>query len=101
MDQGSLKVEPARGAQVRAAGGRLAVFVFVLFGTHGVVALLRPMGGHVFWNMVLGALVFLVVIRLLRPWFQSSYMLKMSDKKQTEIPVSRVQTKRLRELFKL
>jgi hypothetical protein len=25
----------------------------------------------------------------------------MSDKKQTEIPVSRVQTKRLRELFKL
>ncbi len=35
------------------------------------------------------------------PWFKSSYMLKMSDKKQTEIPVSRVQTKRLRELFKL
>jgi DNA-binding LytR/AlgR family response regulator len=25
----------------------------------------------------------------------------MNDKKQTEIPVSRVQTKRLRELFKL
>jgi hypothetical protein len=31
---------------------------------------------------------------------KSSYMLKMNDKKQTEIP-SRVQTKRLRELFKL
>ena len=35
------------------------------------------------------------------PWFKSSYMLKMSDKKQTEIPVSRGQTKRLRELFKM
>jgi len=28
-------------------------------------------------------------------------MLKMSDKKQTEIPVSRAQIKRMRELFKL
>src|SRR5215467_11359240 len=35
------------------------------------------------------------------PWFKSTYMLKMNDKKHTEIPVSRSQTKRLRELFKL
>jgi two-component system, LytTR family, response regulator LytT len=35
------------------------------------------------------------------PWFKSSFMLKMSDKKQTEIPVSRSQIKRMRELFKL
>jgi DNA-binding LytR/AlgR family response regulator len=28
-------------------------------------------------------------------------MIKMNDKKQSEIPVSRQQTKRLRELFKL
>ncbi len=35
------------------------------------------------------------------PWFKSTYMLKMNDKKQTEVPVSRSQTKRLRELFKL
>ena len=32
------------------------------------------------------------------PWFKSSYQLRMDDKKQTEIPVSRAQTKRLREL---
>ena len=32
---------------------------------------------------------------------KSSYQLRMDDKKQTEIPVSRAQTKRLRELFKL
>ena len=35
------------------------------------------------------------------PWFKSTYQLRMDDKKQTEIPVSRVQTKRLRELLKL
>ena len=35
------------------------------------------------------------------PWFKSSYQLRMDDKKQTEIPVSRAQTKRLRELFGL
>jgi two-component system LytT family response regulator/two-component system response regulator LytT len=35
------------------------------------------------------------------PWFKSSYMLKMNDKKQSEVPVSRNQTKRLRELLKL
>jgi len=35
------------------------------------------------------------------PWFRSSNMLKTDDKKQTQIPVSRQQTKRLRELFKL
>jgi len=35
------------------------------------------------------------------PWFKSSYTLKMNDKRASEIPVSRVQTKRLRELFKL
>jgi two-component system response regulator LytT len=40
-------------------------------------------------------------IKEVMPWFKSSYMLKMADKKQSEIPVSRAQTKRLRELLKL
>jgi len=35
------------------------------------------------------------------PWFKSTYQLRMSDRKNTEIPVSRAQTKRLRELLKL
>ena len=35
------------------------------------------------------------------PWFKSSYQLRMNDRKNTEIPVSRAQTRRLRELFKL
>jgi len=40
-------------------------------------------------------------IREVVPWFKSSYQLRMNDKQQTEIPVSRAQTKRLRELFNL
>jgi len=35
------------------------------------------------------------------PWFKSSYQLRMDDRKGTEIPVSRVQTRRLREMLKL
>jgi two-component system LytT family response regulator/two-component system response regulator LytT len=35
------------------------------------------------------------------PWFKSSFQLRMDDKKQTEMAVSRVQTKRLRALLKL
>jgi two-component system LytT family response regulator/two-component system response regulator LytT len=40
-------------------------------------------------------------IREVVPWFKSTYQLRMDDRKQTEIPVSRTQTKRLRELFNL
>jgi two-component system LytT family response regulator/two-component system response regulator LytT len=54
-----------------------------------------------FWRPHRSFLVNIHHIKEVVPWFKSSYMLKMSDKKQTEIPVSRVQTKRLKELFKL
>jgi two-component system LytT family response regulator/two-component system response regulator LytT len=40
-------------------------------------------------------------IREVIPWFKSSFQLRMDDRKHTEIPVSRVQTKRLRALLKL
>jgi two-component system LytT family response regulator/two-component system response regulator LytT len=40
-------------------------------------------------------------IREVVPWFKSSYQIKMGDRKQSELPVSRAQTKRLRELFRL
>ncbi len=54
-----------------------------------------------FWRPHRSYLVNIHHIKEVVPWFKSSYMLKMSDKKQAEIPVSRAQTKRLRELFKL
>jgi two-component system response regulator LytT len=54
-----------------------------------------------FWRPHRSFLVNIQHIKEVVPWFKSSYMLKMNDKKQTEVPVSRQQTKRLRELFKL
>jgi two-component system LytT family response regulator/two-component system response regulator LytT len=54
-----------------------------------------------FWRPHRSYLVNIHHIKEVVPWFKSSYMLKMSDKKRTEIPVSRGQTKRLHELFKL
>ncbi|MEQ1885235.1 MAG: LytTR family DNA-binding domain-containing protein [Bryobacteraceae bacterium] len=54
-----------------------------------------------FWRVHRSFLVNVNRIKEVIPWFKSSFQLKMDDKKQTEIPVSRVQTKRLRALFKL
>lgn len=54
-----------------------------------------------FWRVHRSFLVNINRIREVIPWFKSSFQLKMDDKKQTEIPVSRVQTKRLRALLKL
>jgi two-component system LytT family response regulator/two-component system response regulator LytT len=55
----------------------------------------------VFWRVHRSFLVNINRIKEVIPWFKSSYQLKMDDKRQTEIPVSRVQTKRLRALLKL
>jgi two-component system LytT family response regulator/two-component system response regulator LytT len=54
-----------------------------------------------FWRVHRSYLVNINRIREVVPWFKSSYQLRMDDKKSTEIPVSRVQTRRLRELLKL
>ena len=54
-----------------------------------------------FWRPHRSHLVNINKIKEVVPWFKSTYQLRMSDKRQTEIPVSRAQTKRLRELFKL
>lgn len=54
-----------------------------------------------FWRVHRSYLVNINHIKEVIPWFKSSYQLRMDDKRQTEIPVSRVQTKRLRALLKL
>ena len=56
---------------------------------------------EMFWRVHRSYLVNINRIKEVVPWFKSSYQLRMDDKKQTEVPVSRVQTRRLRELFKL
>ncbi|HTH53737.1 MAG TPA: response regulator [Edaphobacter sp.] len=54
-----------------------------------------------FWRAHRSYLVNIQHIREVVPWFKSSYQLRMDDPKKTEIPVSRAQTKRLKELFNL
>lgn len=56
---------------------------------------------EMFWRVHRSFLVNIQHIREVVPWFKSSYQLRMDDPKKTEIPVSRAQTKRLRELFNL
>ena len=63
--------------------------------------LLELLDPAIFWRAHRGFVVNINHIREVVPWFKSSYQLRMDDKKQTEIPVSRSQTRRLRELFKL
>ena len=54
-----------------------------------------------FWRAHRSCLVNIQHIREVVPWFKSTYQLRMDDPKKTEVPVSRNQTKRLRELFNL
>ena len=55
----------------------------------------------VFWRAHRSYLVNINHIKEVVPWFKSSYMLKMADKRASEVPVSRAQTKHLRELLKM
>jgi two-component system response regulator LytT len=63
--------------------------------------LMEALDPDVFWRPHRSYLVNINHIKEVVPWFKSSYMLKMDDKRASEIPVSRNQTKRLRELLKL
>ncbi len=63
--------------------------------------LLDSLDPKLFWRAHRSYLVNINRIKEVVPWFKSSYQLRLDDKKHTEIPVSRAQTKRLRELFGL
>ena len=55
----------------------------------------------VFWRVHRSHLVNINKIKEIVPWFSRNYILKMKDSKGSEIPVSRSQTRRLREYLKL
>ena len=55
----------------------------------------------VFWRVHRSHLVNINKIKEIVPWFSRNYLLRMKDAKATEIPVSRTQTRRLREYLKL
>ena len=56
---------------------------------------------RVFWRVHRSHLVNITRIKEIVPWFSRNYLLKMKDAKATEIPVSRAQTRRLREYLQL
>ena len=54
-----------------------------------------------FWRAHRSYVVNVNRIREVMPWFKSTYQLKMDDRKASEIPVSRMQSRRLREMLNL
>ena len=62
--------------------------------------LLDSLDPNLFWRAHRSYLVNINRIKEVVPWFKSSYQLRMDDKKQTEIPVSRAQTKRLQRTIR-
>jgi two-component system response regulator LytT len=56
---------------------------------------------EVFWRVHRSHLININKVKEIVPWFSRNYLLRMADAKATEIPVSRSQTRRLREYLKL
>ena len=63
--------------------------------------LMEQLDSAIFWRVHRSYIVNIEHIREVVPWFKSSYQLRMADHAKKEIPVSRAQTRRLRELFNL
>lgn len=55
----------------------------------------------IFWRVHRSHLVNINEIKEIVPWFSRNYILRMKDAAATEIPVSRAQTRRLREYLKI
>jgi two-component system response regulator LytT len=56
---------------------------------------------ELFWRVHRAYLVNISQIKEIVPWVSRNFLLRMRDARQTEIPVSRSQTKRLREYLRL
>ena len=84
--------------------GRITVVTKTLEGESNVRTLeelMDQLDPDTFWRAHRSYVVNIEHIREVVPWFKSSYQLRMDDRKNTEIPVSRSQTRRLRDLFNL
>jgi two-component system LytT family response regulator/two-component system response regulator LytT len=85
-------------------GGTISVVTKMVEGDSNcrtLEELMEQLDPEAFWRAHRSFVVNIQHIREVVPWFKSSYQLRMDDRKNTEIPVSRSQTKRLRELFNL
>ncbi len=84
--------------------GTISVFTPVIEGQSNcrtLEELMDQLDPDAFWRAHRSFVVNIQHIREVVPWFKSTYQLRMDDPKRTEIPVSRGQTRRLRDLFKL
>ena len=85
-------------------GGAISVVTGAIEGQSNcrtLEELMDQLDPEAFWRAHRSFVVNIHHIREVVPWFKSSYQLRMDDPKKTEIPVSRAQTKKLRELFNL
>ncbi len=85
-------------------GGTITVHTNDLVGVanfRSVEELQEALDADSFWRPHRSHLVNIHHIREVVPWFKSSFLLKMKDKQESEIPVSRGQVKRMRELLKM
>lgn len=85
-------------------GGSISVVTGAIEGQSNcrtLEELMDQLDPETFWRAHRSFVVNIQHIREVVPWFKSSYQLRMDDPKKTEIPVSRSQTRRLRELFNL
>jgi two-component system response regulator LytT len=85
-------------------GGTISVMTKTVEGDSNcrtLEELMEQLDPEAFWRAHRSFVVNIQHIREVVPWFKSSYQLRMDDRKNTEIPVSRSQTRRLRELFNL
>jgi two-component system LytT family response regulator/two-component system response regulator LytT len=84
--------------------GTITIYTRELEGTSNyrtIEDLAETLDAEHFWRPHRSHLVNIDHIKEVLPWFKSSYLLKMADKRQSEVPVSRAQTRRLRELLKM
>lgn len=85
-------------------GGTILVATEQWTGTSNVRTLEELMEGldpQLFWRVHRSYVVNIQRIKEVIPWFNRTLQLKMADKKESEIPVSRSQTRRLKDYLKL
>lgn len=84
--------------------GVISVTTHDLIGTSNyrtLEELQANLDAKIFWRVHRAHIVNINKIKEIIPWFNRALQLKMGDKKETEIPVSRIQTKKLRDFLKL
>ncbi len=97
-------LDPAEVVYARIEDGVITVYGRQIEGISNyrtIEELQANLDSKTYWRAHRSYLVNLNHIREVVPWFNSSYQLKMDDKRESEIPVSRNQSRYLRELFNL